>query len=236
MAWAEAYLHTKWHLDPSSRLATIDTDRKLGLRLLFLEGSWVLNSSSNTMLLGQRSASLPSGILIHPAILRRQIWAENWGLCLFGGGRAGSPSNTMWPGQRPTHLPSFILIRRTVWPQYTNSQTDGTDRQTGQWADRTGRRSDSIGRTVLQRIAQKLEVIWVVVIRMSPFDTTQTIFSSSFIASMLILYSFGDVANSLLKVAIFFYDKGIWRPDWVVSVGISSSALASENWSPWAMI
>jgi len=25
--WAEAYLGTKWHLDPSSRMATIDMDR-----------------------------------------------------------------------------------------------------------------------------------------------------------------------------------------------------------------
>ena len=30
MAWAEAYLHTKWHLNPSSRLATTDMGRKLG--------------------------------------------------------------------------------------------------------------------------------------------------------------------------------------------------------------
>jgi len=30
VAWAEAYLHTKWHLEPSSRLATIDTSRKVG--------------------------------------------------------------------------------------------------------------------------------------------------------------------------------------------------------------
>jgi len=40
------------------------------------------------------------------------------------------------------------LIRQTVWPQYTNV----TDRQT----DREGRqRSDSIGLTVLQTVAQK---------------------------------------------------------------------------------
>jgi len=46
-------------------------------------------------------------------------------------------------------MPSFILIRQTVWPQYTNV----TDR-TGQ--DRTDRqRSDSIGRTILQTVAQK---------------------------------------------------------------------------------
>ena len=29
-AWAEAYLGTKWHLDPSSYLATTDMGRKLG--------------------------------------------------------------------------------------------------------------------------------------------------------------------------------------------------------------
>jgi len=28
--WAEAYLYTKWHLDPSNRLAIIDIGRKLG--------------------------------------------------------------------------------------------------------------------------------------------------------------------------------------------------------------
>jgi len=48
-------------------------------------------------------------------------------------------------------MPSFTLIHPTVWPQYTNV----TDRQAGQ--DRqTGQRSDSIGRTVLQTVAQKL--------------------------------------------------------------------------------
>jgi len=29
VAWAEAYLHTKWHLDPSSRVATTDMGQKL---------------------------------------------------------------------------------------------------------------------------------------------------------------------------------------------------------------
>jgi len=31
VAWADAYLRTKWHLDPSSRLDTIDMGRKLGV-------------------------------------------------------------------------------------------------------------------------------------------------------------------------------------------------------------
>jgi len=30
VTWAEAYRHTKWHLSPSSRLATTDIGRKLG--------------------------------------------------------------------------------------------------------------------------------------------------------------------------------------------------------------
>jgi len=93
----EAYLRTKWHLIPSSRFATTDMGRKLG--------------------------AVP----------------------LIGG--AGSSSNTMWPGPRPTSVPSFILIHPAVWLQNTNV----TDRQTGQ--DRTDRHS--IGRTVLQTVAQK---------------------------------------------------------------------------------
>jgi len=32
-------------------------------------------------------------------------------------------------------MPSFILIRRSVWPQYTMSETG----QTGQWSDSIGR-------------------------------------------------------------------------------------------------
>jgi len=51
-------------------------------------------------------------------------------------------------------MPSFILIRLSVWPQYTNV-TDRQDRQTNR-QDRIDRqRTDSIGRTVLQTVAQK---------------------------------------------------------------------------------
>jgi len=43
-------------------------------------------------------------------------------------------------------MPSFILIRTTVWPVHERyRQTDREDRQ----------RTDSIGRTVLQTVAQK---------------------------------------------------------------------------------
>jgi len=113
-----------------------------GLRPLFGRG---VGSPSNTKSPGPRPTSIPSGILIHAAIWPQQIWAENWGAPPpFWGRGAGSPSNTMCPGPRPTCLPSFILIRPAVWPQCTNV-TDRTDRQ----------RSDSIGRSVLQTVAQK---------------------------------------------------------------------------------
>ena len=65
------------------------------------------------------------------------------------GGDAGSPSETMWPGPRPTCMLSSILIRPTVLPQCTNV-TDRQDRQ----------RSDSIGQTVLQTVAQKLKAVF----------------------------------------------------------------------------
>jgi len=62
-------------------------------------------------------------------------------MALWGRG-AAFLFDTMCQGPRPTSVPSFILIHATVWPQYTNV----TDRQC----------SDSIGRTVLQTITQKM--------------------------------------------------------------------------------
>jgi len=116
-------------------LATIDMGRKLGGLCPF--GGEGAGSPSNTKWPGLRPTSLPSGILIHPAVWPQPTWAKNWGLlCPFLWGRgAGSPSNTMWPGRRPTCTPSFILINPTVWTQYTNitDRQDCTDRQ---WSDR----------------------------------------------------------------------------------------------------
>ena len=85
----EAYLHTKWHLDASSRLATINMGRK------FLGGSapfWGrgADSSSNTKSPGARHSSIPSEMLIHAAIWPQQILAENWGEAVpFWGGELG---------------------------------------------------------------------------------------------------------------------------------------------------
>jgi len=124
-------------------LGTIDMSRKL--RAVPFFGGGELGPYLTQCGLCWGLAPYQAGILIHPAVRHQQTWAENWGLCPFGG-VAGSPSNTMWPGLRPTSELSFILIHPTDWPQYTNWQTD---RQTGQM-------SNSIRRTVLQTVSQKL--------------------------------------------------------------------------------
>jgi len=75
-------------------------------------------SPSNTMSLGLRSTSLPSGILIYPDVWPKPTWPKIRECDPLGG--AGSPPNTMWLEPRPTSRLSFILVRSTVWPQYTN--------------------------------------------------------------------------------------------------------------------
>jgi len=117
VAWAEAYLRTKWHLDPSSHLDTIiqlfrhngHRPKTGGCRPLFRGGeSWL---PSNTMSTGLRPISVPSEILIYP-LSGHNTWDENWG------GGAGIPFNTKSPGRRPISVPSRILIHPAAWPQY----------------------------------------------------------------------------------------------------------------------
>jgi len=67
--WAEAYLHTKWHLDPCSHLAATDMGGKLvGSMLLWGRGA---GSPPNTMWPRPRPTRMPSFILIHPTVWRR---------------------------------------------------------------------------------------------------------------------------------------------------------------------
>jgi len=69
-----------------------------------LGGSW---DPSNTTSPGPKFTSVPSGLLVHPAVWPQRTWAENWGLYPFRGGGAGSSSNTMSPRLR--------LYLRTKW-------------------------------------------------------------------------------------------------------------------------
>jgi len=85
--WAEAYHHAQYQVHSSRRLATTNMGRRFGAPLPF----WVGGAGPRlTQSPGRRPSSIPSDILIHAAIWPQQIWAENWGLCLFGGGGDGS--------------------------------------------------------------------------------------------------------------------------------------------------
>ena len=75
VAWAEVYLRTKRHLDPSSRLAT--GQKFDGVGVPFFLG--VAGSPSNTKSPGPRSTSIPSGILVHPAVWPQRTLAKTWG-------------------------------------------------------------------------------------------------------------------------------------------------------------
>ena len=71
----------KWHLGPCSRWATIHGP-KLGVLYPHFWGV-----PSDTMSPEPRYISVPSGILIHPAVCRQHTWAEKWGFVpLFGRG------------------------------------------------------------------------------------------------------------------------------------------------------
>ena len=72
VARAEAYVSTKWRLDPPSRLATTNMGRKLGRLRPF--GGGVAGSPSNTMWPGPRPTPLPGGILIYPAVWPQHTW------------------------------------------------------------------------------------------------------------------------------------------------------------------
>ena len=73
VAWAEAYLRTKWHLDSSSHLTTIDMGLKLGATVppFFLGGG--AGFPSNTKSPGLRPTCMPSFILIRLTVFYKQL-------------------------------------------------------------------------------------------------------------------------------------------------------------------
>ena len=145
MAWAKAYLHVKCHLDPSSRLATINMGRKLWAVPCFWGAG--AGSPSNAMPLGPRPTSLPKWHLdpcSHLATTDRPMGRKLE--CPFRGGEL-CPHLTL-----ATRAEAYLHTKFHVDPSNrlaTIHQRYRHDRQTGQW-------SDSIGRTVLQTVAQKV--------------------------------------------------------------------------------
>ena len=121
----KAYLCTKWHLDLCSRLATIDVGLKLerGRRTFLGERA---GSHANTKSPRLRPTSIPSGMLMHPAIwpqyMGRQVgaaahlfWREMIGphltQCRLG---RGLPSPPRKGAQQPPHFSVHVYCSRTV--------------------------------------------------------------------------------------------------------------------------
>jgi len=96
-------------------------------------------SPSNTMSLGPRPTSLLSGTLILPAVWPQQIWAENWGRTV--------PHLT----QRGHGRGLYLRAKFHLDPSNRLAAIHKCYRQDRQ---RDRQRSDSIGRTVLQKVAQ----------------------------------------------------------------------------------
>ena len=126
MARAEAYLSTKWHPDPCSRLVTIDMGRKLGRRLCPHFGEEELGRHLTQCRL---SRGLPP------------YQVASWSMQPFGHNGHGPKIGG---------LPACQVSSWSVQPFGHNTPTlqTGQDRQTErQW-------SDSIGRTALKTVAQ----------------------------------------------------------------------------------
>ena len=144
MATAEADLHTKWYLDPSSRFSTTDMDPKFAA-VPFLD--WGAGSPSNTMWPVPRPTSLPSGVLSNPAIWPQQTWAKNWKGCApFGGRGAGFPSNSVARAEAYLRAKFHLYPSKCLPTIHQRHRQDRTDTQ----------RSDRIGRTVSQMVTQRL--------------------------------------------------------------------------------
>jgi len=84
-------------------------------------------SPSSTMWPGPRPTSVPSAILIHPAVWSQQTWTENWGCARFSGGGSWrtAATNTKSPEPTPTSIPCSILIHPAIWPQQTLAENWG---------------------------------------------------------------------------------------------------------------
>jgi len=102
-------------------------------------------SPPNTSL-GPRPISLPSGILIHPAISPQQVWAKNWRVV------------PLW--ERGSWVPISHNVATAETYLHAKFHLDQSNRlatvhQHHRQTDNTGQRSDSIGRIILQTVAQK---------------------------------------------------------------------------------
>jgi len=116
--------------------------RNLGALSPFWGGG--VGSLSNTKSPGPRPTSIPSGILINPAIWPQHMGRKLGGLCPFGERELGPHLTQCGQGRG---LPVCQVSSCSIQPFGHSTPSS----QTGQ----TGQRTDSIRRTVLQTVAQK---------------------------------------------------------------------------------
>jgi len=103
VAWARS-TSVPSGVSSTSRLATIDMGQKLrGGCAFFSGGSWV----------GPRPTSIPSGMLVHPAVWPQRTSAENWGLCTFRGGEMGPHLTQCHLGRG---LPPYQVASSSIQP------------------------------------------------------------------------------------------------------------------------
>jgi len=116
-------VRTKWHTNPSSRLATIDIGRKVvGLLCPFLGGQLGPNLTQRGLDRGLPRYQVASRS-IQPFGKNRHV--RKMGGCAPLGGGAGTPYNTTSPGPRPTSVLSGILIHPAVSPEQTWAENWG---------------------------------------------------------------------------------------------------------------
>ena len=111
-----------------------------------------LGCSANTMSPGPRPISIPSGILIHPAVWPQQTWAENSGGCapfsFFGQRGSWLPIK-----QNVARVEAYLRAKFHLDPSNRLATIHQRCRETDRQTDR--QQSRSTGRTVLQTVAQK---------------------------------------------------------------------------------
>jgi len=118
VAWAEACLHTKWHLDASCRLATIKMGRKFGGSAPF----WGEELGSQLAQSGLDQGPPPCQVTSGPIQpfgynKHRPKIGDGAPPHFWKGGGAGFPSNTNSLELRPTSISSGILMHPAFWPQ-----------------------------------------------------------------------------------------------------------------------
>jgi len=143
-----------------------------------LEVTWQLSTNQN---LYNRTGVFTLLILIHAAIWPQQIWAENWGLCPFGGVEL-DPHLTQC-GQAEAYMHAKFHLD----PSNRFATVHERHRQ-------TGRRTDSIGRTVLQTVAQKASwTLWCYTAITRPSAIAEKIVPHASVHSLLMQHCNGIV-------------------------------------------